>query len=312
MKNPTVPHKASLLALCCALTLPGMAQTSNTEKFSHTPGNPACKFFDGFIDNADGTVTDPRNGLIWKRCAEGSIWQGTHCTVNSLQMNWFDAMAHAKKSRFQGHTDWQLPSQSELQAVMGKFSDCKDNSAAKGQFAASTAIAHASTADSYSEFFWTSTPHGSQSTYAWDINLVDGSNSSGYRDYFSHVRLVRLDRLMTAARNSEFDSEFALLDRYRKSVDQQNESNRLERLAIEEKRKAETGKTTATRQLLEQGAQMLYLQAAKAQRQGTKITFLSIDFTPAELYEMIIENFPLSEVAVRASDQLDRYNQSRN
>jgi hypothetical protein len=30
-----------------------------------------CVFFDKFKDNNDGTVTDPRNGLVWKRFAEG-------------------------------------------------------------------------------------------------------------------------------------------------------------------------------------------------------------------------------------------------
>jgi hypothetical protein len=31
-----------------------------------------CGSFEGFVDNKDGTVTDPRFGTIWKRCAEGA------------------------------------------------------------------------------------------------------------------------------------------------------------------------------------------------------------------------------------------------
>ena len=62
----------------------------------------ACTFFDAFQDNKDGTVTDPRDGLIWKRCAEGSEFNGSSCSTGGSNMLWADAMKTAKSSRFFG------------------------------------------------------------------------------------------------------------------------------------------------------------------------------------------------------------------
>lgn len=41
-----------------------------------------------FVDNGDGTVTDTRHGLIWKRCAEGQTWDGSTCTGDAVTYNW--------------------------------------------------------------------------------------------------------------------------------------------------------------------------------------------------------------------------------
>lgn len=309
MDSKTGLIKATLLIIFAGLTSLVAAQTQgDAQKFSQTEGNPVCTFFDGFVDNFDGTVTDPRNGLIWKRCAEGSFWQGQSCSVAGVQMNWFDAMTFAKRSRYQGHSDWRLPSQAELQSIMGKHTDCKENLANKKQFAASAAIAHPTASNNAAEFFWTTTPHADHPAYAWDINLVDGINTSGFRDHFSHVRLLRADRFASAQTKSEFDAQFALLARYQQSVAEQNENNRIERLNIEAQRKTESGKDLAVRQLLTQPAQLLYVQATRAQRLGEPIKVQGVNFSPTELYELIIEHHPLSDAAVRASDRLDKFN----
>ena len=53
----------------------------------------ACTFFDEFKDNNDGTVTDPRNGLIWKQCAEGfkvNGWNG--CKGYANPVDWHEAV----------------------------------------------------------------------------------------------------------------------------------------------------------------------------------------------------------------------------
>jgi hypothetical protein len=35
----------------------------------------ACQPFENYLDSGDGTVTDPRTGLMWKHCSEGAIYR---------------------------------------------------------------------------------------------------------------------------------------------------------------------------------------------------------------------------------------------
>jgi hypothetical protein len=51
------------------------------------------------------------------------------------------------------------------------------------------------------------------------------------------------------------------------------------------------------------GAQALYLQAGKAQRAGS-VTVNGVSFGATELYDLIVDKFPSSDYAVKASDQL--------
>jgi hypothetical protein len=109
----------------------GTSQNANTmgdpNKYSSVPIKPRCIFFDGFADNGNGTVTDPRNGLIWKRCPEGMDWNGSSCTGNMKKMNWSDGVRVAKTSQFLGKKDWRLPSQKEIRSVMLKFEEYTGN-----------------------------------------------------------------------------------------------------------------------------------------------------------------------------------------
>jgi sulfite exporter TauE/SafE len=84
-----------------------------------------CVFFDKFKDNNDGTVTDPRNGLMWTRCAEGFTWTGSACEGIYKKLNWEAAMEAARQSRFLGKSDWRIPSKAEFATVTGRFLDCR-------------------------------------------------------------------------------------------------------------------------------------------------------------------------------------------
>lgn len=80
----------------------------------------ACTYFDNFTENGDGTVTDPRDGLIWQKCAIGQTWSGSGCTGEAQVMPWWDAMRTAKKNNALGQSDWRLPTKNEFTAVMAK------------------------------------------------------------------------------------------------------------------------------------------------------------------------------------------------
>jgi len=71
-----------------------------------------------FTINADGTVTAPMTGLMWKRCLEGQTLSAGACTGAPTIYVWTDALAAARASTFAGHDDWRLPNAKELFSIV--------------------------------------------------------------------------------------------------------------------------------------------------------------------------------------------------
>ena len=66
-----------------------------------------------FIDNGNGTVTDPKTGLMWTK--DANFFDDTllfHQALNSI-----DQMNSGKHSNF-GYTDWRLPTLEELRSLI--------------------------------------------------------------------------------------------------------------------------------------------------------------------------------------------------
>jgi hypothetical protein len=70
--------------------------------------NPEGEFKNNFKDNGDGTITDGRTRLMWRKgCSD--------------LMSWTEAGAHVERlnrERFAGHGDWRLPTVEELASLM--------------------------------------------------------------------------------------------------------------------------------------------------------------------------------------------------
>ena len=64
---------------------------------------------DRFVDNGDGTVTDNGTDLMWSKEA------------STLKKNLSHAWTYAEKSNLGGHTDWRLPTKSELESLGDPF-----------------------------------------------------------------------------------------------------------------------------------------------------------------------------------------------
>jgi hypothetical protein len=60
---------------------------------------------DRYKNHGDGTVTDTKTGLMWAAKDNGS------------PINWKDARAYCQKYSGGGHTDWRMPSLSELASL---------------------------------------------------------------------------------------------------------------------------------------------------------------------------------------------------
>jgi hypothetical protein len=74
-----------------------------------------------FVDNGDGTVTDPNSGLMWKK---SDAW---------LDMKKFYTwMAHREyvdkfnKEKFGGYENWRIPNKTEALTIFDKTKECMD------------------------------------------------------------------------------------------------------------------------------------------------------------------------------------------
>lgn len=100
---------ALLLGCIGALLSPTISMADDNE----------CVIFDEFTDNQNGTLTDPRSGLVWQRCAIGQTWSGSSCSSSpNRYSSWFDVMKEAMNSQFLNEKDWRLPTKSEFESIM--------------------------------------------------------------------------------------------------------------------------------------------------------------------------------------------------
>ena len=131
-----------IFSTCYAISALGQPG-GNPQKYSAAQGNPACRFFDGFKENGDGTVLDPRTKLTWKKCPEGASWSGQRCTGAAFQIDWFSAVKIAERSEFLGFKDWRLPTYKELVAIAGDAGSDSDKKCTKnpeGTYAMSSSL----------------------------------------------------------------------------------------------------------------------------------------------------------------------------
>lgn len=118
----------------------------------------------GYVDHGNGTLTDSKTGLMWKRVGEGTFtWD------EAIRFNGQDRVV-----RFAGFDDWRLPNISELKSLLLPSSP----------YICEAAFPNAR------EVFWSSSPGDSVS--AWYVNFGGGVvDDGGYRSVAFAVRLVR-------------------------------------------------------------------------------------------------------------------------
>ncbi|MCI5138744.1 MAG: DUF1566 domain-containing protein, partial [Candidatus Electrothrix sp. AR1] len=144
-----------------------------------------------YIDHGDGTITDTKTGLMWKRCPEGL--SGDNCEDGKVEdYTWDDAMQRFKNVEFAGYADWRLPTIDELKTLVycskgkNKEGDCKNGSEAP-------AIIQQVFPNTEATWFWSGSPYAGNSGYAWYVNFDPGYSNvvNRYNDSNYAVRLVR-------------------------------------------------------------------------------------------------------------------------
>ncbi len=121
-------------------------------------------------DNGDGTLTEPKTGLIWQTCALGQVWNGTACSGQAKEHPWEEALLAAKENKFQNREDWILPTKEQYTSLLQ--SNCSH--LLKGAF-------------------WSSSEN--QASYAWFVDFGYGSVDSNFRFRSYAARLVRGSQL---------------------------------------------------------------------------------------------------------------------
>ena len=169
--------KSLMFFLMTLLPILAGAQTCQTHSIlATTPTNR-------FTINNDGTVSDTKTGLIWKRCSEGQ--SGVDCRMGAAATyTWQGALQQAQSVNnnggFAGYKNWRLPNMKELDSIVEK--QCNSPSINLIIFP-----------KSQSDLYWSSSPYAGYSGYAWSIYFGNGGGLAdySYKDNYGFVRLVR-------------------------------------------------------------------------------------------------------------------------
>lgn len=131
-----------------------------------------------FTDNADGTLTDTRYGLMWMRCSLGQTWENETCNGDALELNWQQALVAAHGYVYADKLGWRVPNIKELASITER--QCVRPAINNVLFPATP-----------SDDFWTSTPAVADGQRAWVIAFFNSSNSIKAKSAFVYTRLVR-------------------------------------------------------------------------------------------------------------------------
>ena len=134
-----------------------------------------------YTDHGDGTVTDKITKLMWKQCSEGQ--SGTDCSGGTATTKTWQVALQVPanintQGGFAGYSDWRLPNIKELKSLVELRCFLP-------------AINATHFPNTKSSGYWSSSPNGDHSSYAWRVVFISGDGLNNNRSNFNYVRLVR-------------------------------------------------------------------------------------------------------------------------
>jgi hypothetical protein len=140
-----------------------------------------------FQDNNNGTISDPKTGLIWKKCSEGQHWLSTNnsCEGTVATYTWRLALQQTEtvnNGNNLGQTDWRVPNIKELSSIVERR--CSDPSLNPSVFPSTSFLG--------TDGYWSSSvaTHYSNDSGIWHVHFnIGNSEPTNNRDY--SIRLVR-------------------------------------------------------------------------------------------------------------------------
>lgn len=144
-----------------------------------------------YIDHGDGTITDTKTGLMWKRCSEGL--SGVNCEEGRTeQYKWDDAVKRFKDVEYAGYADWRLPTIDELKTLVQCSKGVKNKDTGWCNKGSETpTINQQAFPNTEVTWFWSGSPYADDSDYAWYVYFGYGYSNVDYRHNNYAVRLVR-------------------------------------------------------------------------------------------------------------------------
>ncbi|MCI5143242.1 MAG: DUF1566 domain-containing protein [Candidatus Electrothrix sp. ATG1] len=143
-----------------------------------------------YIDHGDGTITDTKTGLMWKRCSEGL--SGVNCEDGEIEKyKWDEAVQRFKNVDYVGYSYWRLPTIDELKTLVycskGKDKErkwCNDGSE-------EPTINQQAFPNTLAWNYWSGSPSADVSDGAWGVYFYYGVSYAYNRSSVYAVRLVR-------------------------------------------------------------------------------------------------------------------------
>jgi hypothetical protein len=151
-----------------------------------------------FHDNGDGTVTDAKSGLVWeKKSKDGGLhdvnaqysWSVSG-TANGTLFTSFLAGLNAG-SGFAGHTDWRIPTISELETIVDYRVPDQPTVAAAFDSNCVDSCTVITCSCTEPNFYWSSTLVAVNPVSAWGANFNGGVVNFVLKLASTHARAVR-------------------------------------------------------------------------------------------------------------------------
>ncbi|MCI5131409.1 MAG: DUF1566 domain-containing protein [Candidatus Electrothrix sp. EH2] len=144
-----------------------------------------------YIDHGDGTVTDTKTVLMWKRCSEGL--SGNNCEEGKAgEYTWNEAVRRFKNVQYAGYADWRLPSIDELKTLVQCSKGMNEEKGWCNEGANKPTINQQAFPNTEADWFWSKSPYADYSGRGWSVNFGSGESGVAIRlgGGFA-VRLVR-------------------------------------------------------------------------------------------------------------------------
>jgi len=134
-------------------------------------------------DNNDGTISDTKTGLMWKKCVEGVM--DNLCNIgDATSFTWQSALQQpgvVNSTGFATYHDWRLPNMKELASIIEE--QCYDPAINLHRFP-----------NTPSMVVWSGSPHVTYVSAAWYVDFNYGYLDFISRSFTFQVRLVRDDQ----------------------------------------------------------------------------------------------------------------------
>ena len=184
-------------------TPPVSASATATAKPTTTPTRtPTPTPVPRFVDNGDGTITDHTTGLTWaKQSDDASItdkdvrytWTATHPDDRATGTLFFTYLAALNNSRFGGHRDWRIPTDTELRTILDASTPRPGAPLVAAAFnqdcrpGCRVTQCSCTMANSY----WTATTVPQLTDRAWYVSFQDGATGAALKTLQLYGRAVR-------------------------------------------------------------------------------------------------------------------------